>query len=40
LLNAGEDLKRMITHRLPLSMAEEGIRLMKSRQALKIILFP
>ena len=40
LLKAEEDIRRMITHRLPLSRAEEGIRLMKSREGLKIILLP
>ena len=40
LLKAEEDLSQMITHRLPLSRTEEGIRLMKSREGLKIILFP
>ena len=40
LLKAEGDLNQMITHRLPLSRAEEGIRLMKSREGLKIILFP
>lgn len=40
LLKVEEDLSRMITHRLPLSMAEEGIKLMKSREGLKIILLP
>jgi 2-desacetyl-2-hydroxyethyl bacteriochlorophyllide A dehydrogenase len=40
LLKVEEDLSRMITHRLPLSMAEEGIQLMKSREGLKIILLP
>lgn len=40
LLNAEHDLIQMITHHLPLRMAEEGIRLMKSREGLKIILLP
>jgi threonine dehydrogenase-like Zn-dependent dehydrogenase len=40
LLKAEGDLSQMITHRLPLSRAEEGIRLMKSREGLKIILYP
>ncbi len=40
MLKVEEDLSRMITHRLPLSMAEEGIKLMKSREGLKIILLP
>lgn len=40
LLKAERDLLQMITHRLPLSKAEEGIRLMKSREGLKVILIP
>jgi len=40
LLKAEEDLGQMITHRLPLKMTEEGIRLMKSREGLKVILLP
>ena len=40
LLNAEEQLKQMITHRLPLSEAEQGMKLMKSREGLKIILLP
>jgi 2-desacetyl-2-hydroxyethyl bacteriochlorophyllide A dehydrogenase len=40
LLKTAGDLSQMITHRLPLSRTEEGIRLMKSREGLKIILFP
>jgi len=40
LLKAERDLTQMITHRLPLNKAEEGIRLMKSREGLKVILFP
>jgi len=40
LLKAERDLFQMITHRLPLSKAEEGIRLMKSREGLKVILIP
>lgn len=39
-LNAADDLKRMITHRLPLSMAEEGIKKMKNRVGMKVILLP
>ncbi len=39
-LNAADDLKRMITHRFPLSMAEEGIRKMKKREGMKVILLP
>jgi 2-desacetyl-2-hydroxyethyl bacteriochlorophyllide A dehydrogenase len=40
LLNAADDLKRIITHRFPLYMAEDGIKKMKSQEGLKIILLP
>jgi len=40
LIKAGRDLNEMITHRLPLYRAEDGIQYMKSREGLKIILFP
>ena len=40
LLNAKNELEQMITHHLPLRQAEEGIRRMKSREGLKIILLP
>ena len=40
LINAEEDLKRMITHRLPLSLAEEGMKKMKNQEGLKFILLP
>ncbi len=40
LRNAEHDVKQMITHRFPLGMAEEGIQLMKTREALKVILVP
>ena len=40
LLNCEEDLMKMITHCLPLPMAEKGIQLMESRQGLKVILLP
>lgn len=40
LLNTRQDLTQTITHRLPLGEAEEGIRLMKTREALKVILAP
>ena len=40
LLAAEKDLKRIITHRLPLEKAEEGVQLMKAQKALKVILLP
>jgi len=40
LINAEEDLKKMITHRFPLSQAEEGMKRMKNQEGLKFILFP
>jgi len=40
LLNAGEDLKRIITHRLPLRLAEDGFRLMETREGLKVMILP
>ena len=40
LLGAAEDLSHIITHRIPLENAEEGIKLMKAREGMKIILEP
>lgn len=40
LLNAAEDLSQVVTHRIPLAQAEEGIKRMKSREGLKIVLEP
>ncbi len=40
LLNAAEDLRHVVTHRIPLAQAEEGIKRMKSREGLKIVLEP
>jgi 2-desacetyl-2-hydroxyethyl bacteriochlorophyllide A dehydrogenase len=40
LMNGQEDLKRMITHRFPLSLAEEGIKKMKNQEGLKFMVFP
>jgi 2-desacetyl-2-hydroxyethyl bacteriochlorophyllide A dehydrogenase len=40
LFNAADDLKRIISHRFPLNMAEEGIQKMKGREGLKILLLP
>jgi 2-desacetyl-2-hydroxyethyl bacteriochlorophyllide A dehydrogenase len=40
LLKMERDIDLMVTHRLPLSSTEEGIGLMKSREGLKILLFP
>jgi 2-desacetyl-2-hydroxyethyl bacteriochlorophyllide A dehydrogenase len=40
LLNAAEDLSHVITHRIPLAETEEGIKRMKSREGLKIVLEP
>ena len=40
LLGASEDLSHIITHRIPLENAEEGIKLMKAREGMKIILEP
>ena len=37
---AQQDLNQIITHRLPLSAGEKGIKLMKSRKGLKIVLMP
>ncbi len=34
------DIKQMITHTLPLSEFEEGVRLMKAREAVKVIFHP
>ncbi len=35
-----EEIRGMITHRLPLEKANEGFEIASSRQALKVILFP
>jgi 2-desacetyl-2-hydroxyethyl bacteriochlorophyllide A dehydrogenase len=40
LRNAQHDLNQVITHRLPLEKAEEGIRLMEKREGLKVIVEP
>ena len=40
LLNAGEDLRHIITHRLPLEKAAQGFQMMKSLEGMKIILEP
>jgi 2-desacetyl-2-hydroxyethyl bacteriochlorophyllide A dehydrogenase len=40
LMNGAEDLKKMITHRFPLSLAEEGIKKMKNQEGLKFIVLP
>ncbi len=40
LMNGEEDLKKMITHRFPLSLAEEGIKKMKNQEGLKFIILP
>ena len=41
LLEKGEvDMEAFISHRLPLSKWEEGIELVKNRQATKVILLP
>lgn len=40
LLNAQHGLSQTITHRLPLGKAEEGIKLMKAREGLKVMLLP
>ena len=40
LINGEEDLKRMITHRFPLSLAEEGMKKMKNQEGLKFIVLP
>ena len=40
LLTAQHDLNKVITHRLPLEKAEEGIRLMEKREGLKVIVEP
>jgi threonine dehydrogenase-like Zn-dependent dehydrogenase len=38
--SAQQDLSQVITHRLPLARAEEGIRLMERREGLKVIVEP
>ena len=38
--DAQQDLSQVITHRLPLARAEEGIRLMERREGLKVIVEP
>lgn len=40
LMNGQEDLKKMITHRFPLSLAEEGMKKMKNQEGLKFMVFP
>lgn len=40
LLNGKDDLERMITRRFPLHLAEDGIKKMKNKEGLKIILLP
>ena len=40
LINGEEDLKRMITHRFPPSLAEEGMKKMKNQEGLKCIVLP
>jgi len=40
LINGEEDLKKMITHRFPLSLAEEGMKKMKNQEGLKFIVLP
>ena len=40
LLNVAKDLSHVVTHRIPLAKAEEGIKRMKLREGLKIILEP
>jgi len=40
LINGEEDLKKMITHRFPLSRAEEGMKKMKNQEGLKFIVLP
>jgi threonine dehydrogenase-like Zn-dependent dehydrogenase len=40
LLNTAEDLSNVVTHQISLEQAEEGIKRMKSREGLKIILEP
>lgn len=40
LLKIREDLNKIITHQLPLYQAEKGIQYMKSREGVKILLFP
>ena len=41
LIEAGKlDIRPMITHELPLKDFHEGVRLMQSRQAIKVIFHP
>jgi threonine dehydrogenase-like Zn-dependent dehydrogenase len=35
-----QDFARLITHRFPLSQADEALRVMRSREAIKAVLFP
>lgn len=35
-----QDFARLITHRFPLSQADEALRVMRSREAVKAVLFP
>jgi threonine dehydrogenase-like Zn-dependent dehydrogenase len=34
------DFARLITHRLPLHLADEALRVMRSREAVKAVLLP
>lgn len=40
LLNTSEDMRHIITHRIPLERAAEGFQLMKDLEGMKIILEP
>jgi threonine dehydrogenase-like Zn-dependent dehydrogenase len=38
--NRPQDFKRLITHTFPLNQANEAIRVMKSKEAVKAVLVP
>jgi threonine dehydrogenase-like Zn-dependent dehydrogenase len=40
ILNRSQDFKRLITHTFPLAQANEAIRVMKSKEAVKAVLLP
>jgi len=40
ILSRLEEFKKLITHRFPLSQANEAIRVMKNKEAVKAVLLP
>jgi threonine dehydrogenase-like Zn-dependent dehydrogenase len=40
ILSRKDDFKRLITHRFPLARADEAIKAMKTREAVKAVLLP